>query len=71
VYIGGEHKAHVVQLNLIQGQFFFKIIKLNWVHFSLDFGEVIPSGTTQKLVCPFDSNSQFAHMNFAMSTLQT
>jgi hypothetical protein len=33
------------------------VIKLNWVHLSLNFGEVIPSGTTQGWVCPLVQNN--------------
>jgi hypothetical protein len=43
VHIGGEHKIHVVEINnsCKIRKCFLILIKLNWVHLSLDFGEVI------------------------------
>jgi hypothetical protein len=54
-FLHEEHKAHVVQINnknhyLIQ-DWIFKI-KLYWVHLSLNFGEMVPSSTTQGWVSP-------------------
>ncbi len=44
VYIDGEHKTHVVQVNI----YIFLKIKLNWVcQVSLDFGEMVLNAITQ------------------------
>jgi hypothetical protein len=53
VYIDGEHKAHVMQINNKKDNLKDQIslIILNWVHISLDFGEVIPRMVPSKDNC--------------------